>query len=126
ISMIILAGILMMLPDNIAMYYDMTFIGEEEMFIPIVKTVLIVAFFVTITLAVIIVNGGERRVPIQSTGGSKYGMGQKSFMPFKINMAGVIPVIFASAMFMMPMTIIQMLGKEGSKITSYIGFDSYV
>lgn len=131
ISMIILAGILMTLPDNLAMYYETEFVGGgNDLFLSIIKTILLLLFVYTLLLSVIVVNGGERRIPIQSSNSGKFGnmSKNKSFLPMKINASGVIPVIFASALFMMPVTISQLIG-DGvvtEWMQNYLGFNSFV
>lgn len=126
ISMIILAGILMSLPNNLAMYYDMEFTNVgENLTLSIIKTVLLVIFVYALLVAVIIINGGERRVPIQHSTPGKANM-KNSFLPFKINASGVIPVIFASAFITMPMTIADLSGanKVSSFINNYMSYTS--
>src|SRR5699024_3460494 len=113
ISMIILAGILMTLPDLIGQFYATEF-GNNELFLSIIKTALVLLFVYVLLLSIIIVNGGERRVPIQDANVGKYGTASRGInhLPIKLNSAGVIPVIFASAMFMMPVTITQFIGNN--------------
>lgn len=127
ISMIILGSILMTLPDNLAMYFDMEFSGVTgTIFLSVVKTLLLLAFVYLMLFSVIIINGGQRKIPVQSPATGQFGKmsANKSFLPIKINAAGVIPVIFASALFMMPVTLVGFFG-EG-KINSFIqSFLSY-
>ena len=125
ISMIIFAGILMSLPNNLAMYYELEFTGVgDTLFISIIKTILLVIFAYSLLIAVIIVNGGERRVPIQHT--SERKSHKNNFLPFKLNSAGVIPVIFASAIIMTPMTIVEIFGvnKFTTFVNNYINYTS--
>lgn len=125
ISMIILSGILMSLPNNLAMYYDMEFTNVgDALFISIIKTILLVMFAYLLLVSIIIINGGERRVPIQYATTGKLSM-KKSFLPIKLNAAGVIPVIFASALIMMPMTIAELTGGTVSTfVNKYISYTS--
>lgn len=123
ISMIILSGVLMSLPNNLAMYYDTEFTDVgDALFISIIKTILLIIFAYLLLTAIIIINGGERRVPIQYINGMKSNM-KSSFLPIKINASGVIPVIFASALITMPMTIAQQTnGKLSTFINEYISY----
>lgn len=70
--------------------------------------ILLVVFFLMIVFVVLIQLGGERRVPVQYAkriqGRKVYG-GQSTHIPMKVNMAGVIPVIFASSLLQFPATI---------------------
>lgn len=121
ISIIILAGILMTLPKMFIQLFTMEFGATTEgLFISVVKVLLIVLFMYFLLLSIIIVNGGSRKVPIQSSNNGKFGTASKetNFLPVKLNAAGVIPVIFASAMFMLPTTFVSFFGD--SNIATYI------
>ena len=76
-------------------------------------TLTLVTIWVTIVVVVVYMQKGERRIPIQyarlTRGRRVYG-GQKHFLPLKINMAGVMPIIFASALFMIPGVLFQVMG----------------
>lgn len=129
ISMIILSGILMTLPDNLTMYFSSEFTNVgDTLFLSIIKTVLLILFVYFLLLTVIVINGGERKIPIQSSYIGQYGKMSvnKNYLPIKINVAGVIPVIFASALFMLPVTIAQFFGegKITGFINSYLSFKS--
>jgi preprotein translocase subunit SecY len=66
---------------------------------------------IAVIIAVVYITEGQRRIPVQYAkrvvGRKVYG-GQSTYLPLRINMAGVIPVIFASALLMFPVTIAQM------------------
>ena len=125
ISMIILGGILISLPNSLAMYYDTEFTNVgDALFISIIKTILLVMFVYSLLIAIIIINGGERRVPIQHNTAGKMNM-MKNFLPIKINSSGVIPVIFASALIMIPMTIAELSGgKVSTFLNNYMSYTS--
>ncbi|MDR3211947.1 MAG: preprotein translocase subunit SecY [Planctomycetota bacterium] len=100
ISLLIMAGILSRIPKAIAKLaagVDPTNPGSD---ITIGKIVVILAFFVAMTLAVVMITLGTRRVPIMQAkairGRKTYG-GQRQFLPLKVNQANVIPIIFAQA-----------------------------
>lgn len=130
ISMIILGGILMSVPTTITQLIEMKYEGGSEQFISIITIGLIALFLVGITFAVIFIEGAARRIPIQSGTGGQFGQVSRknSFLPIKLNAAGVIPVIFASAMFMVPTTIGQFIegGKIATFINMYLSYNSYV
>lgn len=137
ISMIIVSGILFTLPENLFMYYELHFAnGVDNMLIEVVKALLLVLFLYAVLIVVIVINGGERRIPIQySTGNGNTGrISNRSFMPLKLNATGVIPIIFASTLLMMPSTIVQLTGSTGGvsrfiqtsfNTTSYLGIAFY-
>ena len=62
-----------------------------------------------VILAVVFINEGQRRIPIQYARRGATAVGQTTYMPLRVNMAGVIPVIFAAAVLLLPPTIGQIL-----------------
>ena len=103
ISLIIFAGIVSRIPGGIA--YLVEYAQQGIMNIVYILLFLIVALIAIV--CVIIVNQGERRVPVQyakRVGRKMYG-GQSTHIPIKVNSAGVIPVIFAMSLMLIPGTI---------------------
>lgn len=104
ISLIIFAGIVSRIPAGIA--YLIEYAQQGVMNIVYILLFLIVALVAIV--CVIIVNQGERRVPVQYAkrvvGRKMYG-GQSTHIPIKVNSAGVIPVIFAMSLMFLPGTI---------------------
>lgn len=104
ISLIIFAGIVSRIPGGIA--YLVEYAQQGIMNIVYILLFLIVALIAIV--CVIIVNQGERRVPVQYAkrvvGRKMYG-GQSTHIPIKVNSAGVIPVIFAMSLMLIPGTI---------------------
>lgn len=74
------------------------------------KAVIILALFLAIIAFVVYITNAERRIPVQYAkrvvGRKQYG-GQSTFLPMKVNMAGVMPVIFASTIVTVPSTLAQ-------------------
>jgi preprotein translocase subunit SecY len=107
-SMLIFAGIVAGLPSAVIKIIEYLRLGQTDM--------LIVSLLVLVTLAVIacvvFLEKGERKVPVQYAkrivGQKVYG-GQSSYIPLKINPAGVVPVIFSQAILAVPMTIMSLL-----------------
>ena len=116
ISMIIMAGIIATLPQMfITAFQSLVTVGAlQTTVLGIIKFLLFVIIYFVIIIGVIFIQESERRIPIQyankSTG--TYGANQ-SFMPIKINTAGVVPVIFASSLMAVPGIISGFVGKEG-------------
>ncbi len=76
----------------------------------IVSIVLFLAIALAVVVAVIWITTGERRIPVQYAKrvvGRRMMGGQSTFIPLKVNMAGVMPVIFASSVMMIPSTFAQ-------------------
>lgn len=111
ISIIIFAGIVAGIPSTIQIVYQEMFINAgDALFLNILKAVLIVVAVVAIIAAVIFIQQGIRKIPVQYAkrvvGRKMYG-GQSTHIPLKVNAAGVIPVIFAISLVMFPATIAQ-------------------
>lgn len=96
ISILIFAGIVAAIPTGIRQIYEKFFTGEarEALFLNSIKTLLLVAFVVLIVAAVIFIQQGVRKIPVQYAkrvvGRKMYG-GQSTHIPLKVNAAGVIP-----------------------------------
>ncbi len=112
ISLIIFAGIVSRGPAGLLGIIDNYKLGRfGQGAFGIAVIILVLALFVAVIAAVIWVQQAERRVPIQyakrMVGRKMYG-GQSTHLPIKVNLAGVIPIIFAMSIMMFPSTIIQM------------------
>ncbi len=112
ISLIIFAGIVSRGPQgaySIIQNYKLGNFGTGALGILVI--ILILALFVAIIAGVIWVQQAERRIPIQYAkrvvGRKMYG-GQSTHLPIKVNLAGVIPIIFAMSIMMFPSTIVTM------------------
>ncbi|MEX2146807.1 MAG: preprotein translocase subunit SecY [Candidatus Rokuibacteriota bacterium] len=104
ISLIIFAGIVVRLPSAILASYTLIVNREMSLF----TFLIIVAAMVAVTAAVVLMQEGQRKIPVQYAkrvvGRRVYG-GQSTHIPLRINTAGVIPVIFASSLILFPATI---------------------
>lgn len=108
ISLIIFAGIISRGPDGVTSI--ISYLGNVPNIFGKVALVAGIAFaFVAIIVAVIWVQQAERRIPVQYAkkvvGRKVYG-GQSTHIPMKVNLAGVMPIIFAMSLMMFPSTII--------------------
>ncbi len=118
ISLIIFAGIVSRGPAGAAAlytYYDAGMLGSGPVAILVVLGIL--AIFVAVITGVVWVQQAERRIPVQYAkrvvGRKMYG-GQSTHIPIKVNMAGVIPIIFAMSILMFPSTIIGFFAANSS------------
>lgn len=106
ISLIIFAGIVSRLPDGIKVIVQYLQAGTVN----ILNVILFAAIALAMIVFVIIISQGIRKVPVQYAkrvvGRKAYG-GHTSYLPLKVNQAGVIPIIFASSVLMFPVTIAQ-------------------
>jgi preprotein translocase subunit SecY len=104
ISIIIFGGIVSGLPSALASLLELVRTGSMN----IISAMLIVVICVAVTYFVVFVERGQRRILVnyakRQVGNKVYG-GQSSYFPLKLNMAGVIPPIFASSIILFPATI---------------------
>jgi preprotein translocase subunit SecY len=101
ISLIIFIGIMADLPRAFFSEVEMVTSGQRS----IPMEAIIVTVVIAITAFIVFIDQGTRRIPLQSPKrvvGRKVMGGQSSFLPFKVNTAGVMPVIFASAIMFVP------------------------
>ncbi len=112
ISMIIFAGIVAGLPSAIAGTVELARTGELHM----LALFALLALAIVVTGFVVFVERGQRRITINYAKkqiGRKQYAGQSSHLPLKLNMAGVIPPIFASSLILFPSTIAGWFGQSG-------------
>ena len=138
-SLIIMAGIIATLPQ---MFIDafsglVAFDGTAQVItLGVIKFILFVIIYFAIVIGMIFVQESERRIPIQyaNKSTSAYESSAQSFMPIKINTAGVIPVIFASSLLAIPGILAQVIKNETFTLvvekyltyTTPVGFLIYV
>lgn len=126
ISMIIFAGIVAGAPSAaVALYTIIT--GEAislAIYFRIILVIAILLVFLAVIVAVVWMESGERRIPVQYAkrvvGRKVYG-GQSTHIPIKVNSSGVLPIIFAMSMLQFPATIVAFFGYSNSK-TGFSGF----
>lgn len=110
-SMIIFAGIVARFPDDIIKVLG----AVQEGYLDIMVGILLFAIVLSMAAAIVFLEKGERKIPVQYSrrviGNKTYG-GQSTYIPFKINPAGVMPVILASAMLNIPMFALTMLSAK--------------
>ena len=120
ISIILFAGILSRVPAMVSSMVSGLQAGTLAWWAAVLVVIGIVALIVLITW----VNGAERRIPVQyakrQVGRKMYG-GQASTLPMKVNMSGVLPIIFAQSIAMIPSTIAAFC-KQPEKGTFWYGF----
>ncbi|MEL0036307.1 MAG: preprotein translocase subunit SecY [Gammaproteobacteria bacterium] len=111
ISLLIFFGIVAGLPSAIAGTFEQARLGE----IQILALLLILAMVLLVTAFVVFVERGQRRIVVnyaKRQQGRKMFAAQSSHLPLKVNMAGVIPAIFASSIILFPGTIAQWFGQD--------------
>ena len=123
ISIVLTINIVSRVPSDLSLLYE-NFIKGKTIAKGLLAGVIIVAIIVVMVVFVLILNGAERRIPVQYSRkmvGRKLMGGQTTNIPLKVNTAGVIPVIFASSIMSFPGVIAQLTGKaNGTGIGSEI------
>lgn len=113
-SMIITAGIISGLPTALGQTLTLSSQGSMSIFAVILVFIIIVA----ITFLVVFVERAQRKIPVNYAKrqvGNKVMQGQSTHLPLKLNMSGVIPPIFASAIILFPATLLGWIG-QGNKL----------
>ncbi|MCE7033287.1 preprotein translocase subunit SecY [Lysobacter sp. GX 14042] len=113
VSLIIFAGIVAGLPSAVVGMFEQVRNGEMSTLMAIGIVVIVAA----VTYFVVFVERGQRRITVnyaRRQGGRNAYMNQSSFLPLKLNMAGVIPPIFASSIVMFPATAAAWFGQGSS------------
>ena len=120
ISMIIMAGILSRVPDGIVQIYKDQFSGVigSDLWEPILYVVILLIVILIIVTFVTYVEQASYKIPIQYTR-RLAGATENSYLPLKVNVAGVIPVIFASSFISAPQTILLAFTQNHSEDTWY-------
>jgi preprotein translocase subunit SecY len=128
ISLLIMANIVARIPDAFIQIFTSSQNPEHRA--EILKIGLLAVLFVVVTLGVVYLTKGTRRVPVQYAklvrGRSVYG-GQRHFLPLKVNAVSVMPVIFASTLLVLPQQVLRQFGitvlDRGSFVyaTLYVG-----
>jgi preprotein translocase subunit SecY len=111
ITMIIVAGILAQLPRAIGSTLEMARTGELNALV----VFLILLVVIAVTLFCVFVETAQRKIQVNYAKrqvGRRMMQGQSTHLPFKLNMAGVIPPIFASSLLVFPATIAQFFGNS--------------
>lgn len=127
ISLIIFAGIITGGPNAIKMLfgYFQNWSVTSNVFVSVIGTAAIIAVFVVVVALVVFVQSAERRIPVQYAkkvvGRKMYG-GQNTYLPIKVNQAGVIPVIFAISIVSLPSTLVSLFGGTGPVAEWFMNF----
>jgi len=132
ISLLIMAGILAAMPAagvDLLKQASFELGGGPGGKLGIEHLLLLAAMFITVVVGVVYITLGQRRIPMQSAkhvrGRRVYG-GTRQYLPLKVNQAGVMPIIFASSLLMVPTLILTQLGNiqwaEGSFLDTFFSW----
>jgi len=112
-SLLIFFSIIEGFPAAVARTWESFIAGQIQIF----ALVMLVLVLVGITAAVVAMTMGARKIPVQIprkvVGRGRIREGQKSFVPLRVNSAGVMPIIFAQSFIVVPGTMAQLMGQTG-------------
>ena len=128
ISMVITIGILARLPSALrGLITDLA--NQESQQVMILTAAVLIALFIGVVVVVVYITRGERRIPVQQQkhvrGPRVYG-GQKHYLPLRVNQAGVMPIIFGSALLMFPSIIANVAIKSVKAESFWYGFFTWI
>ena len=131
VSLIIMAGIVMTTPTMFVDAFREMVVTQsaQSLILGIVSFIIFVIVYLAIIIGVIYVQQSERRIPIQYTNKTTSAYGAKqSYMPIKLNSAGVMPVIFASMIVSIPSAIAQFTKNEDMLlfVQKYLNYNTVV
>lgn len=117
VTLIILSGIIASLFNSFqTVFINLSGItGQNHQLVSSISFVVYICFYIIVLLSVVFINGSVRKIPIQQVGQAlTKNENELSYLPIKINSAGVVPVIFASSLMTIPSTIAQFLPQDSS------------
>lgn len=134
VSLIIFTGIISRMKDTVSIFVGMiTDAIENGKTLNYVLVPLYLAFAVAVVAFAVILNNAERRIPVQYAKrvvGRKMMGGQNTYLPIKVNMSGVMPIIFASTLVSIPGTIRSFFNVEAGtvwyKILNVFNYNGFV
>jgi preprotein translocase subunit SecY len=120
ISLLIFASIVASVPRGLQAWWTM----------PPISRIIVAILAAGVVVAVVFINEGQRRIPIQYAKrvvGRRMTTGGTTYMPLRVNMAGVIPVIFASSVVILPPTLAELAGRGSffQSISDFLAPGSY-
>lgn len=129
VSMLIMAGILISTPTMIKDAFSSFVVSGtvQEVSLGVTKFILFLLAYILIIVGVVFIEKSERRIPVQYSNKTLTAYGAKqTYIPFKLNSAGVMPVIFASSLISIPSLIATFLKKDSFSlfVNKYINYNT--
>ncbi len=122
ISIVLVINIISRLPDDFTSLYEQ-FCKGKSIPLAVVAALIIAAIILAMIVFVVVLNSAVRKIPVQyakKIQGNKMVGGQMTFIPLKVNTAGVIPIIFSSSLMQLPIIISTLAGYSGTGVWSEI------
>ena len=129
LSLIIMAGIVARLPYMFSQAFNTFILDNDNLFIGIVSFIVYILIYVAIVVGVVFINESERRIPIQYSNKTTSAYGAKqTYIPFRVNAASVMPVIFASTIIAIPQTLANFIKSESyiKFVNNYLNYNTTV
>ncbi len=129
LSLIIMSGIVVSIPYMMEEAFKTFVLGNDNLFIGIISFIVFLAVYFAIVVGVVFISESERRIPIQYANKTTSSYGAKqTYIPFKVNAANVIPVIFASAIITIPQVLARFITNEGyiKFVNNYMNYNTTV
>ena len=129
LSLIIMAGIVARLPYMFTEAFRTFVLDNSNLFIGIVSFIVYILIYVAIVVGVVFINESERRIPIQYSNKTTSAYGAKqTYIPFRVNAASVMPVIFASTIIAIPQTLAKFITAEGYQkfVSNYLNYNTTI
>ena len=129
VSMLIMAGILISTPTMMKDAFSSFVVSGtvQEVSLGVTKFILFLLAYILIIVGVVFIEKSERRIPVQYSNKTLTAYGAKqTYIPFKLNSAGVMPVIFASSLISIPSLIATFLKKDSFSlfVNKYINYNT--
>ena len=118
ISVVLTINIISRIPSDLSSLFNQFVVGKPVA-VGALAVVIILAIIVVMVVLVIMLNDAYRKIPVQyakKIQGRKMVGGQSTYIPLRVNTAGVIPIIFAQSIFQMPLIISQLAGYKGTGV----------
>ncbi len=122
ISIVLVINIISRLPDDFTSLYEQ-FCKGKSIPLAVVAALIIAAIILAMIVFAVVLNSAVRKIPVQyakKIQGNKMVGGQMTFIPLKVNTAGVIPIIFSSSLMQLPIIISTLAGYSGTGVWSEI------
>ena len=129
LSLMIMSGIVVSIPYMMSEAFKTFVLGNDNLFIGIISFIVYLIIYILIVVGVVFISESERRIPIQYSNKTTSAYGSKqTYIPFKVNAANVIPVIFASALLSIPQLIGRFVTNEGylKFVNNYLNYNTVV
>lgn len=117
-SMIIFAGIVDKVPMSFVNMIQ-AFYRDDTDIVALLLSIGVVILFIALIYFTVFTQQAQRKIPVQYASNSSKA-GGSTFLPFKINVAGVIPVIFASAVLLVPATILSLFADSSNGVVIFL------